>query len=222
VSDTGVGIDPEFLPHVFERFQQADNSLTRRHGGMGLGLAIVRQITELHGGTVRADSRGLNLGATFTVELPLSHVRDDVKKTGAPVDEPGRPLDRVRILVVDDDRDARELLRVVFLQAGADVTVANSATEAEEVAMRAPPDVLVCDIGMPGEDGYQLLRRLRENGLDRGSLPAVAITAYTGAEHRRRALEAGYAEHVPKPVDVHAIIDLVARLVHDSGSRASG
>ena len=220
VSDSGQGITPDFLPHVFERFRQAESSLSRRYGGLGLGLAIVRQIVELHGGTIVAESRGEGRGSTFTATFPLIEPELGEAALRGRADDPGADaLKRVRILVVDDDRDARELLRTVFSQAGADVLVASSGAEADAVLADSRPDVLVCDIGMPAEDGYALLERLRAGGLDSTKLPAVALTAYTGADHRRRALAAGYQEHVAKPVDVNLITELVARLVHESRSK---
>jgi PAS domain S-box-containing protein len=222
VSDSGQGIGADFLPHVFDRFRQADSTVSRKHGGLGLGLAIVRHLIEMHGGTVTVESAGHDRGATFTVLLSLSKGPQPEAEPAA--DSPGndgaRPLARVRILVVDDDEDSRELLRTVFSQVGAEVTVASSAAEAVAEVRRAAPDVLVSDIGMPDEDGYQLLRRIRASGSHVASLPAVAVTAYTSADHRRRALEAGYQEHVPKPVNVAEIVDLVARLVGASGDRA--
>lgn len=219
VQDTGQGIAPEFLPHVFERFRQADNSATRRHGGLGLGLAIVRQIVELHGGIILASSEGLDCGATFTIELPLAPIAGGAGASAAVKQGPApRSLEGVRILVVDDDRDTRQLLRTVLEQAGAEVSLASSVAEAESVARTIRPHALVSDIGMPDEDGFQLLRRLRAEGMEADSLPAVALTAYTGADHRRRAMEAGFQEHVAKPVDVQRLIDLVARLVHESAA----
>jgi PAS domain S-box-containing protein len=222
VKDSGQGISPDFLPYVFERFRQADGSMTRRSGGLGLGLAIVRHLIEMHGGMVTAESAGLGHGATFTARLPLSVAADaasDPSSHGAGHER--RPLEQVRILVVDDDADARELLRAVFSQAGAEVTTLNSAAEVVDALKRVQPHVLVSDIGMPDEDGYQLLRRVRASGWHERRLPAVALTAYAGEDHRRRALDAGYQEHVPKPLDLRRIVALVAHLIDVSRGRES-
>jgi PAS domain S-box-containing protein len=215
VADSGQGIGAEFLPHVFERFRQADTTSTRKHGGLGLGLAIVRHILEMHGGTIEVESAGRDQGATFTALIPLLSNRERPEPgPAARMEDNGvRALEHVRILVVDDDADTREMLRTVFARAGAEVTAAESAMEALSAFRAARPDVLVSDIGMPDTDGYELLRLLRGVDPDRAPL-AIALTAYTGADHRRRALEAGYREHVSKPVDVEQIVRLVARLAN--------
>ncbi len=229
VSDSGKGIDPDFLPHVFERFRQADSSITRRHGGLGLGLAIVRQLVELHGGTVRAESPGENLGATFTVSLPVMAVAGGVppaargpRDSGAPAAEAAAPpsLAGLSVLVVDDDRDARELLSRVLEHFGAEVQLAASAAEGLQVLRSARPDVLVSDIGMPDVDGYELIRRVRdlEDGVAR--TPAIALTAFARAEDRERALEAGYQVHVAKPVDPGRLVAAVASLAAAGGGQA--
>jgi PAS domain S-box-containing protein len=223
VIDTGQGITPDFLPYVFERFRQADATSTRRHGGLGLGLAIVRHIVEMHGGTISVDSAGRDQGATFTATLPLSdhpERRSEAPATSS-IDADGRSLNGIRVLVVDDHADALELLRTVFTRAGAEVAAATSVAEAIEELRRQRPDVLISDIGMPDVDGYELLRQIRQT-TDSRAVPAVALTAYAGADHRRRAMEAGFQEHVAKPVDVVQIVDLVARLVngpHDDRAR---
>ena len=223
VSDTGPGIAPEFLPHVFERFRQADQKTTRQHGGLGLGLAIVRHLVELHGGAVRADSPGEEgRGATFTVRLPAmpglrreapdEHARPAVRDT-LPADECPERLDGLRVLVVDDEADTREMLRVGLTRCGAEVTTASSAPEALEALARGAPEVLISDIGMPGEDGYELIRRVRalppEGG---GRVPAVALTAYARAEDRLRALRAGYQMHLSKPVELAELTSVIASL----------
>ena len=223
VVDTGQGIGDEFLPHVFDRFRQADGGTTRRHGGLGLGLAIVKQLVELHGGTVQARSGGPELGSTFTVNLPLTVVHPEPNPAGerrhpSSGDAPGSPDDRlmvqgVRVLVVDDEPDARALVRRVLIDAGAVVTTAGSADEAVGLVAADRPDLLVSDIGMPGEDGYSLIARVRALGPDRGgNLPAIALTAYARAEDRMRAIVAGFEQHLAKPVEPAELVTLVAVL----------
>jgi signal transduction histidine kinase/CheY-like chemotaxis protein len=219
VKDTGPGIDPAFLPHLFERFRQADSSSTRVHGGLGLGLAIVRHLVEAHGGTVSAASDGPGRGASFTVRLPVATVR--ARRTpeaprGPRIDGASRPLAslaRVRVLVVDDDPDTLEVVRQVLEQAGAQVTAAASAGEAMEALATRPPDVLLSDIGMPGEDGFALIRRVRTLEASRGGhVPAAALTAYTQAEDKRQALLAGYEVYLSKPIEPSELTAAVARL----------
>jgi PAS domain S-box-containing protein len=224
VSDTGAGIPPEFLPHVFERFRQADGSITRRHGGLGLGLAIVKQLAELHGGTVRAKSAGEGHGATFAMSLPGLPPEEPHAATGSGRDNPcdRTDLTGVRVLVVDDEPDAREVVKRLLGECGAAVTTACSAEEALDALRRERPDVLVSDIGMPGVDGYELLRRVRALGRDRGGdVPAVALTAFARPDDRLRALRAGYQLHLAKPVDVpelYAVVASVAGRLSPSGS----
>jgi PAS domain S-box-containing protein len=223
VSDNGQGLSRDFLPHVFERFRQGDSSVTRKHGGLGLGLAIVRHIVEMHGGSISVESPGFGGGATFTALLPLSRGR--VEEGGGPElpsDDGRLSLEQVRVLVVDDDADARDLLRTVFSRAGAEVALASSVAEAMDMMHRVQPDVLISDIGMPDEDGYELIRRVRASGSAGAALPAVALSAYVGADHRRRALEAGYQAHVPKPVSIAQIVALVVQLVNGSRGHARG
>lgn len=223
VTDTGEGIDQEFLPYVFDRFRQADAKTTRRHGGLGLGLAIVRHLVEMHGGTVRAESAGENLGATFTVSLPLMPVYQQNSGQGLstqaagghsfmPLQCPER-LDGLKVLAVDDEADTREVLRTAFEQCGAEVTLAASAVEALKLLLETKPDVLISDIGMPEEDGYELISKVRELPVERGGkIPAVALTAYARGEDRLRALRAGYQMHVSKPVELAELVAIVARL----------
>ena len=229
VSDTGQGIRPEFMPHVFERFQQADGGTTRKHGGLGLGLAITKQLVELHGGSVRAKSPGEGQGATFTVHLPLTILKqpDELRvrrRHPTAGDAPARKHERqkltgVRVLVVDDEPDARELVRRVLVECEAEVTVAGSAKEALAVFEEARPDLVVSDIGMPDVDGYDLIRAVRVLGTRRGGrVPAVALTAFARSEDRARALRAGYQAHVAKPVDPDELVATVAALA----GRSSG
>jgi CheY-like chemotaxis protein len=219
VSDSGQGIDPQFLPQLFARFSQADASTTRRHGGLGLGLAIVRHLIELHGGTVEATSQGLGMGSTFTITLPLSIVReawqgDSVHPTShvASVTD-AINLSGVKALVVDDEPDARVIVKRILESCGATVFMADSAAKGLEMLQRERPTIVLCDIGMPDEDGYQLLRKMRalppEQG---GNVPAVALTAFARSEDRRRALMEGFQMHLPKPVESPELIAVVASL----------
>ncbi|HEV2911889.1 MAG TPA: PAS domain S-box protein [Pyrinomonadaceae bacterium] len=232
VSDTGKGIAPEFLPHVFERFRQADQTITRSHGGLGLGLDIVRQLVELHGGAVHVASPGEGQGATFTVTLPLMPVRTEPPDNGtarrvhptarsAPAifdSAPPPELRDLKILIVDDEQDTRELLIVLLTNYGARVVSAASAAEGLEFLEREGPDVMVCDIGMPGEDGYSFIRKVRSLPAERGGrTPAAALTAYAREEDRMRALMAGYQLHVAKPVNPAELITVVASLAGRTG-----
>jgi len=220
VTDTGRGIDPRFLPHVFEAFRQADGTIARAHGGLGLGLAITRHLVELHGGRIEARSEGEGCGATFVVRLPLATGRKPSKESlgaegGRRKVSPGHPveLNDLRVLVVDDEDDARMLVLEILEQCGAHVTSARSAREALQAFEQAPPDVLLSDIGMPGESGYDLIRKVRALPSSRGgNVPAAALTAYARPEDRRAVLDAGYAVHVSKPIDPNELVNVVARL----------
>jgi CheY-like chemotaxis protein len=221
ISDTGQGIDPELLLHVFDRFRQADSSITRKHGGLGLGLAIVRQLVEMHDGTVTAESPGAGEGTVFKVILPLMSVHHELSEV-----EKARPmivassptnmepsLNDLRVLVVDDEPDARELVAAVLTGRGAEVVSVGSAGKALEEMKRQQFDVLVSDIGMPEMDGYALISKVRQLPVERGGrIPAAALTAYAGIEDRRRALSAGYQMHVPKPVEPAELTSVVASL----------
>lgn len=223
VSDTGQGISPDFLPHVFDRFRQADQKTSRQHGGMGLGLAIVRHLVELHGGTVSAASEGEGKGATFTVSLPIAPVYQ-VDASGSrvhpaardllPPDSSTDRLDGLHILVVDDEADTRELLKQGLEYCGAKVKVAGSAAEAVDAIVEKVPDILISDIGMPGLDGYDLIRQVRGLPSDKGGrVAAIALTAYTRVEDRLQALRAGYDMHVPKPVELTELVAVAATVV---------
>ncbi|MRG94302.1 GAF domain-containing protein [Polyangium spumosum] len=218
VRDTGEGIRPEFLPYVFDRFRQGDSTTTRKHGGLGLGLAIVRHLVELHGGAVRADSAGEGKGSIFSVLLPLSANPDLLASldrfTPLPTGLEELPsLEGLRLLLVDDEQDSREMLAAMLGQCGAVVRCVSSAAAALSALDEFRPDVLVSDIGMPGEDGYALIRQIRALKPARwGALPAVALTAYASAEDRVRVLAAGFQMHVPKPVDAAELAATVASL----------
>ena len=222
VSDTGQGIAPEFLPHVFERFRQADASSTRTSGGLGLGLAIVRHLVELHRGNVEALSAGEGRGATFVVTLPLATGHEELSPragTAAPAEEVRTAdtpcsLEGRRVLVVEDEVDAREALAVIVSQAGATVAAVGTAREALRTLAAWRPDVLVCDIGLPAEDGYALIRNVRALAVEQGgTVPAVALTAYAHASDRARALAAGFQAHLAKPFEPGQLLRVLARNV---------
>jgi len=221
VSDTGIGIPASFLPQVFERFSQRDGSSTRAHGGLGLGLAICKQLVELHGGTIRAASPGEGRGATFSVDLPVSimQVESERQRTHPTAevnegDSTSMPrLDGVHAFIVDDEPDARDLLQRVLEDQGATVTAFESADAALAAVAASRPTVIVSDIGMPGTDGYQMIRTLRATETRESRIPALALTAFARAEDRKRALVAGFQAHLAKPFDVAELVLLVADLV---------
>ncbi|MEH2289345.1 response regulator [Nostoc sp.] len=212
VSDTGKGINSEFLPYIFESFRQEDVSITRKYGGLGLGLAIVRQLVEAHGGTITADSPGENLGATFTVQLPLLNVEPEIKQLDE-LPQPALELTGIRVLTVDDDPDARELLTVLLAEYGAKVLTVASATEVLANLESFKPDVLVSDIGMHEVDGYSLIKQIRTLTPQKGGeIPAIALTAYARVEDSQRAINCGYQRHVTKPLDPEELVQAVVAL----------
>ncbi len=224
VSDTGEGIDPEFLPHIFEPFRQADGTSTKRSGGLGLGLAIARRLVEMHGGTISAKSEGAGRGSTFTLGIPMRPVHETLPAlartsegsllhtSSSDTDLPS--LTGVRILAVDDEKDTREMVKEVLEQFGANVLSAGSAREAFAALHDWNPDVIVCDIGMPGEDGYSLIRKVRqlESHRDRNT-PAIALTGFARPEDRKCALAAGYQMFIPKPVEANQLVSTIAKLI---------
>jgi signal transduction histidine kinase len=212
VSDTGAGIAPEFLPHVFDRFRQGDSSTTRSHGGLGLGLAIVRDLLELHGGHVRAESAGEGKGTTFTVWLPDHGAGQADDPSEALRLHPGPRLAGTKVVIVDDDGDARDVLRTILEDAGASVTASCSASEARDILSDAHPDLLIADIGMPEEDGYSLIRSIRGLDTDLSHVPAIALTAHTRPEDVELALRAGFQIHMAKPIDSARLVASVASL----------
>ncbi len=212
VTDTGEGILPDLLPRVFDRFTQGDASVTRRHGGLGLGLSIVRHLVEIHGGEVHAESEGEGRGAMFSVRLPLRAAWPAVAE---PAPQPGQLLSGVKVLVVDDEAEVRQIVSLALSQCGARTAAVSSAREAFRMMAEFLPDVVVSDIGMPGEDGCTFIRRLRATGATGiGDVPAVALTAYCQPEDRTRALSAGFQQFVPKPVGMDELAAIVRTLAH--------
>jgi PAS domain S-box-containing protein len=215
VSDTGKGIDPAFAVRAFERFTQADRGSTRLHGGLGLGLAIVRNLVELHGGTTRVESEGRGKGASFIVELPLLDEvhHEQAVHPASDAKAPQQRLDGLTVLVVDDEPDTLEVVGEVLRSAGAEVLTATSAAEALQAFERRAPDVLVSDLAMPGEDGFTLIRKVRARRPESGGrIPAVALSAYSGVEDRRQSLSAGYQLHVAKPVEPQELVKVLREL----------
>ena len=226
VTDTGVGISAEFIPYIFDRFRQADGSTTRNHGGLGLGLAIVRHLVELHQGNVAVESLGTDMGSRFTVELPIASLAAQLaaldvvfeqESNGQPFGA-AKPLDGLRVLVVDDEPDARELVSAILARCGGEVRTSESAAEGIEAFKEWQPDVLVSDIGMPVEDGYSFIKKLRKLKSKRAKeIPAVALTAYVNQQEKARALAAGFQAHLAKPVEPRALVNLIAEAAGRKG-----
>lgn len=225
VRDNGEGIDADFLPHVFERFRQADATTSRSFGGLGLGLSIVRSVVEMHGGSVQAESEGKGRGATFTITFPIMTASELAAKTEIEhADEPRAlsttprakvaRLDGLKVLVVDDHEDTRELLTIALTNAGADVRACAQSTDALATIKTWKTDCIVSDIGMPGEDGYELIRKVRalrkKNG---GRIPAIALTGFAGLDDKSKAIAAGYQTHISKPADLGHLTSEIIRLV---------
>jgi signal transduction histidine kinase len=210
VRDTGTGIEPEFLPYVFDRFRQADSSRTRPHGGLGLGLAISRHLVEAHGGRITADSEGRGHGTTFSVELPLAAAVDGTLPRTACAPAQGRALEGVRLLLVEDDADSREMMTLVLEHSGAVVIPAANALTALAKLKEVEPQVLLADVGLPQMDGYALVRKIREDGW---TMPAVALTGYATPADRAQALDAGFTDHLGKPVTPEDLVAMLARVL---------
>jgi CheY-like chemotaxis protein len=224
VSDSGQGINPQFLSVIFDRFRQADGSTTRKHGGLGLGVAIARHLVEKHGGTISARSEGINKGATFIVSLPLKTANHNHDAAGAgelssstgsnkvEFSNCSPVLDGLRVLVVDDEDDTRDLILTLLKQCGADVRGSETAAEALAMFREWSPDLLIADIGLPEEDGYSLLKKVRALDRQSGQIPAVALTAYATHEDRDRVLAAGFQMHIAKPVEPEELLSIIANL----------
>lgn len=226
VSDTGQGIEPEFLPYVFERFRQADSSSTRQHGGLGLGLAIVRHLVEIHGGSVRATSEGIGKGSTFTVDLPINvksessvlerenNFTGEIELNPQLENQIALPLSNCRILLIEDDADSLELIKILLEQSGASVITAISSSQALDILNTEKFDILISDIGMPEENGYEFIRKVRNLGAEKeGLTPAIALTAYASNKDRLEALAAGFQTHLTKPIDNDTLIIAVSSLI---------
>jgi hypothetical protein len=221
IADHGEGIDPAFLPHIFDRFRQADSSTTRSHGGLGLGLSIVKHLVEMHHGSIEVESAGKGKGATFTVLLPRLQNRRQTKTIERPVLEPlERSLTGQRILVVDDEPDTCDFLSAALRRSGAVVTTASNVRDALREIQHELPSVLISDIGMPDDDGYVLIRKVRERN-SAATLPAIALTAYAKQEDRIQALASGFQEHVAKPVDPEKLERIIYEVVERTSEKNS-
>jgi CheY-like chemotaxis protein len=221
VADTGIGLRAEIIPHLFDRFVQAESSMTRAHGGLGLGLAIVRHIVSVHGGEVRAESPGEGKGATFTVTLPLA-AQDGAATTPAARRTVTRSISGVRVLLVEDDDDTRDACATMLEAQGAEVRAAHSVAEGLALLEKFVPQVILCDIAMPGEDGYAFIRKLRSGNHGRREIPAAALTALAGEEDRRRALDSGFQMHLTKPIGADRLATAVATLTAPSTEGTRG
>lgn len=224
VTDTGEGITPEFLPYVFDRFRQAEGSIARRHGGLGLGLAVARHLVELHGGTISAESGGPGRGASFKVDLPVPALQsdngslDDLRSRWKEIQR-SKPrsarnqLEGLRVLVVEDDADSRTLVSMMLKRQGAEVLAVGTADEAMSTIALESADVLISDIGMPDQDGFELIRKIRKLPAERGgSIPAIALTGYATAKDRERAFAEGFQTHLPKPIEPAELVNAIAAL----------
>ena len=220
VADTGRGIDPGFLPHMFDRFKQGESNITRSHGGLGLGLAIARQLVELHGGTITAQSAGIDKGATFLVRLPLPKLRKPRFKqptAGAGPDLTNHPLQGANILLIEDNPASAEAMKVLLTRLGASVNIAHSARDGIDLFQKHRPGVVISDIAMPDMDGYAFIRRIREMETQSKAeaTPAVALSAFTREDDRSKAIEAGFDEHVSKPLDTQKLISTLVALLRN-------
>jgi NO-binding membrane sensor protein with MHYT domain/CheY-like chemotaxis protein len=226
VADSGIGISPDFLPHVFDRFRQQDASITRKHGGLGLGLSIARQLVELHGGTIGVSSPGVHAGTTFTLRLPLAEP-DEASRPSAPAASESAPqavregdLAGIKVLLVDDAEDTLDVLQQILQHSGATIMAANSAGTALALLEREQPDVIVSDIGMPEIDGFELMRRIRRRSAGAGgAVPAIALTAFTRQDDRNKAMLAGFTDYLAKPVEPGALVAHIAQAVGQRGAR---
>jgi CheY-like chemotaxis protein/anti-sigma regulatory factor (Ser/Thr protein kinase) len=217
VIDSGIGIAPEFMPYVFDRFRQQDASITRKHGGLGLGLSIARQLVELHGGTIAVSSHGSHAGTTFTVRLPVAEAEAQAPQpepviTGTPARQGG--LAGVKVLLVDDSHDTLDVLQQILQNSGATIMAASSAGTALALLEREQPDVIVSDIGMPDIDGFELMRRIRHRAASAGgAIPAIALTAFTRQDDRHKAMQAGFNDYLSKPVEPGSLVAHIAQAV---------
>ena len=213
VTDNGKGIRRSFLPYLFQAFRQEDVSITRQHGGLGLGLSIVKYLVDAHGGTVAANSPGEGQGSTFTVQLPLLQQEQSILRSPPSSSSRNLDLTGIKVLAVDDSEDTRELLAVVLAQYGVEVVIVASGPEALAHLPTFQPDVLVCDIGMPSMDGYDLMQQIRSLPDDQGgNVPAIAVTAFARKEDRQQALEYGFQQHISKPIEPEQLVNAIAQL----------
>jgi CheY-like chemotaxis protein len=220
VTDTGIGIEPEFLPHVFERFRQADGSLTREHGGLGLGLSIAKDLVELHGGVISASSDGRGRGAAFTIEFPMALPVAEAAPSATSSAGDGRiSLAGLRVMAVDDNADALEVLRTALTSAGAVVDLAHTGEDAVAAWARTPGDVLVCDLAMPRLSGFDVLAHVRTLNRQHGrATRAIAVTAHASEETRARCLAAGFGDYLTKPLDARHLVRVVASVAEREGA----